>query len=301
MFGSNSKKIVHKYDTQETLKLAINTVNENFGKFIKWLLKIILLTIAFNGVLSIISASYRNQVITQLKSFVYYLKISPIAITMLEIRADIAALLISTMFIMYSIIASWLMIKTIVGLNTGVKNIESKKVIIPKGLYRGRQFLVAVIATVMVVLTLLTETTVYFNELSLIPIYIFTFFINIYISFICFELASNGKDFSKAFSNAYVNLFYSKNHVLLKLILGKVACRIIRYLGVKVISKFLIVAYLGTTVNASLTVMFFAILVIIITIVYFTYEVYMWFVDITYTYLVYMLNEVKDKEVRNLK
>lgn len=302
MFGSNSQKVVRKYDTDEMIRLSFDTVNENFGKFIKWLLKSVLIVIVFYGLVLLISSSYRNVALNQLERYVGDLEIDPNILIALDVSANVMGLLISTLFIIGSIVVCGLMMRTIVGLNTGDKNIESKKVIIPKGSDKGKQFLIAVLATVIVTLTLLTETAAYLNKLSLVPIYIFAFYLNMYISFTCFELASNGKSFSKALSNSYINLFYSKNNVITKIIIGKLVFKIIAFIGGKIISYLLMLAFLGTAAEASyLTTMFFTILLVIIGIVYVIFVVYLWFVDINYTYLVYILNEVKDKEVSNLK
>lgn len=302
MFGSNSQKVVRKYDTDEMIRLSFDTVNENFGKFIKWLLKSVLIVIVFYGLVLLISSSYRNVALNQLERYVGDLEIDPNILIALDVSANVMGLLISMLFIIGSIVVCGLMMRTIVGLNTGDKNIESKKVIIPKGSDKGKQFLIAVLATVIVTLTLLTETAAYLNKLSLVPIYIFAFYLNMYISFTCFELASNGKSFSKALSNSYINLFYSKNNVITKIIIGKLVFKIIAFIGGKIISYLLMLAFLGTAAEASyLTTMFFTILLVIIGIVYVIFVVYLWFVDINYTYLVYILNEVKDKEVSNLK
>lgn len=192
-------------------------------------------------------------------------------------------------------------IKSIVGIDTGVERIESKKVNEPTGNSFLKilvpQILAGMVIMAISLLSMSTPTFIYI--LLFIIIQITTFLVNQFINFSYFEVLARGENVEDSFSNAFINLFFSRNGLIIRSAVGRFLI-LIAYIGVSLViigGGALIVIMLGGLNNTSLAI-FVAICVLIAYIVVTWY--YTFYITI-YSYLVYMLNEVRHDKVHCIK
>lgn len=297
MVEFSKKEIDKTYSTADIIALFFKMIFSNMGKIFKYTLKIIAIvsisTIPiFMLVWNLYEDWYINQVISEKKFFKIVPNINGMDITNI---LGLIFLIFICIFICFPV-CKWLTYKTIVDFNTGVPKIESQK-----GKVSGIISFLSIQATeyifvfsVLPVL-ILNSTMAGIGILYIwvyIQILIFLFLLRCGEKFANFEIIAKGKNLSDAMVNSSVNLFFSKNHIMLKTYLGRFVLNILAVMFYLIYTiATIVISELIINFDTSLEAYIFWAIEIIIIIIS-TYLFY--FLNNLYSYLVYMVNEVRD-------
>lgn len=301
-----SKIAVKKdYDIVELIKLSGKLIKNNKKKFWTYFLQLALffalyfvltLGIAFMSDVNMMeSSSISNGIATLFNS---------VRIVFFVILVIISVL--ATSFII------WLTIKSVSAIDTGIDSIELKKANAPGASSFLKMLavysLIFLIATLITLLLAWLFTSLLAGE-SVLAVYLFLWiYIQMlivivlaiyYLIFATFEIVSKNKSISESLTNARINLFYSTNNVILKMIAGNVLISVIfmlGFMGVMILGAIIFTIPLMLELN-FLTPVFSAIMVILVSVLY----AFIYFLLMMYIYLTYMLNEIRDDKVGNLK
>lgn len=117
--------------------------------------------------------------------------------------------------------------------------------------------------------------------------------------FASLEIICKNKSISESLTNARINLFFSKNNIILKMVGGNILISVFSsfiLLAVMLISAIIVIIPMVLGLNIVAYILY-GIVVIVFLVVY----MLIYFIIIIYMYLVYMLNEIRDDKVENLK
>lgn len=277
-----NKTVTNKqYGILELIGLSFKYVNKNIGKFFMYLFMLLVATLIF---------------------------IMPISVMAYDLEAynkgNIGLIItIVIMFVSFVMICVWLLAKTVTSIDTGIKRIEWKKYNMPMGksFWRlcGLQFLMTALSFSMYALVELTAEAVVIYVWLTIQMQIFGFLLTNYTIFGYYEIVAKGENVSNSLANAFTNLFFSKNGIILKSFVGDLLLWIT---GVVIVCAMIFFnvfkgAFSSEIKNVALVNGIGTILAIVLFLIVF----YVSFVSMMYTYLVYMLNEVRDDKVDDLR
>lgn len=300
MVDLNKQTVNKKYDTFEVLGLTFNLLNKNMWQVLKYIT--ITATALFVLVISV-GVVVVSLGILESGMFNAYNGASEIIESMFTLGAIGISMIIMLLFIGCCYTITWFMIRGIVGIDTGIESIESKKVHVPLGSSFIKLFAIQIIVGIIsFVLSMLSNLSSYFMIVAFlfyIQICIASYLLSTCAAFSYFEIVAKGKSISNSISNAVTNLFFSKSGIMLNTILGDLIIFIITFIVVFGLAFFgiftvLFLGYAGVYILASIAAIIFSLIFIAIM-------GYLSFFSATYSYLLYMLNEVRDDKVDSIK
>lgn len=305
MIDISKTNLDKRYDIYRLIRLTFKLVHRNINKLVKSFFISLLIGVGVlflaSMLLSVVELSMGSSI------DVLFSKINSAMIRKQSLFTVLNTneLIVFSLFVLEILgtiyIIMCVVIKSIVGIDTGVERIESKKVNEPTGNSFLKilvpQILAGMVIMAISLLSMSTPTFIYI--LLFIIIQITTFLVNQFINFSYFEVLARGENVEDSFSNAFINLFFSRNGLIIRSAVGRFLI-LIAYIGVSLViigGGALIVIMLGGLNNTSLAI-FVAICVLIAYIVVTWY--YTFYITI-YSYLVYMLNEVRHDKVHCIK
>lgn len=298
-----SKGVVNKqYDTLELLKLTFDILNKNKKKVLDFFAKLLLALI-----IVLIPTFIMFATLGLFETDIYNLHnksrefMSDVG-ALFSLGLALAIVLTMFLFVLYAFVINWFQLKGVVSIDTGIQSIESKKVTVPVGSALTKvvaiQILAGVISIPFSVMVNMSGfmTPLYF--LIIIQVYVIMFIFGSCVQFTYFEVLAKGKDLLSSFKNAVTNFLFSKNDIIVKSIAGNLLIGVISSVVLVVMmlfSVFLVMIFILTEVYVVAVV-----LGVTLTILFFLFIGYLAFFGTTYSYLLYMLNEVRDDKVDKL-
>lgn len=194
----------------------------------------------------------------------------------------------------------WLTVKTVVGIDTGIENIESKKVSNSgSNSFLKLLFIHPIITLFSSLITNISNGSQYFYIFLFVQVVILNFLIKQYVISSYFEAEAKGKNAKDSLSNAYTNLIFSKNGFIVKTAIGKfLAFLVYGLLYFVILVGCVVLLFMSCAIDSTFLLLFTGMITILLLIVI---NQYCTFYLIMYEYLVYMLNEVRDDVVYYLR
>lgn len=300
MVDISKNEVDRKYETFEIMSLAFKVVNKNKKNVLAFMGKALLALLVVAIPVGVIFSTFG---VLQMDIYNEFYNATGIIEPLFAMGIFGVFAMVMLIFLAYTYTVVWFLTRGVVGTDTGIEIIESQKVQIPVGSSITKLFAVQIlVSAVSIGASIISSMSQYVLPLYLtitIQIYILSFLISLCATFTYFEIVAKGKSISNSMSNAVTNLFFSKSGIMVNAIVGNLI------IGIAMFILIFLFVFLGV-----LAVMFFAyagfeilaiIVGIILIIVYLFVIGYLSFYSTTYSYLLYMLNQVRDDKVGNLR
>lgn len=291
-----------QYDALELLELTFKIVNKNKKKVLEYFIKLIVTLIIVLIPIGIVFAILGLVEPDIYNSYGRHREMMDNMEVLFSVGVVLAMVLTMLLFVLYGFAANWFMLKGVTSIDTGIESIDSKKITVPTGSALPKVIVIQMLAgAISIPLSIMLNMTSYMMPLyflMFIQVNVVTFILGNFVTFSYFEVVAKGKNLSNSVKNAVTNFLFSKNNIIAKIIVGNILIYIVSFVALVLVILF---AILIVMIFVYMEIYSIAVVLgVTFTILFFLLIGYLAFYSTTFSYLTYMLNEVKEDKVDKL-